>query len=908
MSPNQRNLPTRPGAIKLLLNAWTHQDLAALYNPDMEVQVNVARDNGQKTESGYKGKGWMTWTDGDQTWFPFRIPKNAATEPTYEEKYMTYSLSDHAEGIGMTGWDWKNRLSRWVAFDFDAIAGHSDVHGKKCSEDDLRKIQDLVSQIPWVTVRKSTSGSGLHLYVFLNGVETANHNEHAALARAILGIMSGVVGFDFSAKVDVCGGNMWVWHRKMQGTPGLELIKQGCTLESVPPNWKEHVKVVSGSARKTKPNQITDEKEEDLFDSLTTQRAEVKLDSEHRKLFEQLSTQGALWSWDADRRMLVTHTYELKLAHDALKMRGSFETIAEGKERGQDINCFCFPMRNGSWTVRRFSRGVAEHSSWTQDGQGWSRAYLNKDPDFETAAKTKGGQPDTGGFYFAKSPAAVSALESLGATDTELPHKFDQRHATLKKTRNGNQIQICIPKDRKDDDSYDGWIPKNKEWRKIIEIPDPGPVEPEIGNHDEVVRHMITHQDSDAGWVINANGKWNTEPQSNIALALKGLGYPTKDAQVLQGRAVLEPWMLVNEPFQPEYPGGRTWNRSSARLKFTPSFGKDDLEYPTWQSVLDHVGASLDAAVGNNAWCKNNHILTGADYLKCWIASLFQYPKEPLPYLFLYGEQNIGKSSLHEALQILITESGVVRADNALTSGVGFNGELAGAVLCVIEEMDLRKKNAQVANSRIKDWTTARTLQIHQKHRTPFTVVNTSHWIQVANDRNYCPVFPGDTRMVFIEVKALPKDKIVPKRELIERLTSEASDFLAAVLTLEIPKSPDRLNIPVIETNQKSAAQESNLSPVETFIVDELRECMGSTILFSVVYDRYKAWMEENFMSDQCLGKVHFRQDISAKLVTGVSVDGNRYIANCKLKGSDVKPTEAISAKNGRLYVGDEEI
>lgn len=869
----------------------------------MEVQVNVARDSGQRTESGYKGKGWMTWTDGDQTWFPFRIPKNAATDPVYEEKYMTYSLTDHAEGIGMTGWDWKNRLSRWVAFDFDAIAGHSDVHGKKCSDEDLRKIQDLVSEIPWVTVRKSTSGSGLHLYVFLNGVPTENHNEHAALARAILGIMSGVVGFDFSTKVDVCGGNMWVWHRKMKNTDGLTLIKQGVPLESVPPNWRDHVKVVSGSARKTKPNQITDEKEEDLFDSLTTQRAEVKLDVEHRKLFDQLTTQGALWSWDADRRMLVTHTYELKLASEALKMKGGFNTIAEGKERGQDINCFCFPMRNGAWTVRRFSRGVAEHESWTQDGQGWSRAYLNKDPDFETAARTKGGQLDTGGFYFSKSPAAIETLKSLGATDTELPHKFDQRQAILKKTRQGNQLQLCIPKDRKDDDSYDGWVPKNKEWRKIIEIPDPGPVEPEIGNHDELIRHLITRQDDDAGWVINANGKWNTEPASNIALALKGLGYPAKDAQVLQGRAVLEPWVLVNEPFQPEYPGGRTWNRTSARLRYAPSFGKDDLVYPTWQSVLDHVGASLDGAVSNHEWCKSNHILTGADYLKCWIASLFQYPKEPLPYLFLYGEQNIGKSSLHEALQLLISENGVVRAENALTSGVGFNGELSGAVLCVIEEMDLRKKNAHAANAKIKDWTTARTLQIHQKHRTPFTVINTTHWIQVANDRNYCPVFPGDTRMVFIEVKALPPEKLIPKRDLIELLTSEAPDFLAAVLTLEIPRSPDRLNIPVIETNQKSAAQENNLTPVENFIIDALRPCEGNLILFDDVYLKYKEWMDENFMAEQTLSKVHFRQELNHTATTGMDQEGTRYLANYKFKGTNTPAKQAIVAISGKLFL-----
>ena len=59
-------------------------------------------------------------------------------------------------------------------------------------------------EIPWVTVRKSTGGNGIHLYVFLPDVPTANHTEHAALARAVLGQMSALVGFDFKAKVDAC--------------------------------------------------------------------------------------------------------------------------------------------------------------------------------------------------------------------------------------------------------------------------------------------------------------------------------------------------------------------------------------------------------------------------------------------------------------------------------------------------------------------------------------------------------------------------------------------------------------------------------------------------------------------------------------------------------------------------------
>ena len=75
-------------------------------------------------------------------------------------------------------------------------------------------------------VRRSTGGNGIHLYVYFDeaGVPTANHTEHAALGRCILGMMSGQINFDFASQIDCCGGVMWVWHRKMsaenEGLPG----------------------------------------------------------------------------------------------------------------------------------------------------------------------------------------------------------------------------------------------------------------------------------------------------------------------------------------------------------------------------------------------------------------------------------------------------------------------------------------------------------------------------------------------------------------------------------------------------------------------------------------------------------------------------------------------------------------
>ena len=89
----------------------------------------------------------------------------------------------------MTGWDWQNRCSRWVAFDFDALTAHA--KGVGITDDDLEKVKQAAMQLPYVEVRKSTGGGGIHLYVYFDsGIPCENHTVHAALARCILGMMS----------------------------------------------------------------------------------------------------------------------------------------------------------------------------------------------------------------------------------------------------------------------------------------------------------------------------------------------------------------------------------------------------------------------------------------------------------------------------------------------------------------------------------------------------------------------------------------------------------------------------------------------------------------------------------------------------------------------------------------------
>ena len=215
------------------------------------------------------------------------------------------------------------------------------------------------------------------------------------------------------------------------------------------------------------------------------------------------------------------------------------------------------------------------------------------------------------------------------------------------------------------------------------------------------------------------------------------------------------------------------------------------------------------------SWAIENNVLTGRDYLLMWIASMVRQPFQALPYLFLYSlEQDTGKSSLHEALNLLFTK-GVAKADTALTSKGDFNGELDGAILCVVEEKNISLHRE--AYAKLKDWVCSLTMGIHKKHKQVFTTRNTCHWIHTANEKQACPIFPGDTRIISMYVPMF-EGKEIPKITLMERLKKEAPHFLVTLNRINLPEPYGRLFLPLVMTSSKSQLAEINRNPLEEFI------------------------------------------------------------------------------------------
>lgn len=853
-------MPTKTEAIKRFLTAKARPDFADMYGAQMEVQVMVGQDAGERVDGEYEGHRWSGWSDGIYTWKAFRIPFKANTVPEYRDSEIKWDLAAHAEAIGMTGWDWVNRKSRWVAFDFDAIMGHAEAHTAKLTDEQLAEVRDTAIKIPWVTVRQSTSGNGLHLYVFVNGIDTQNHTEHQALGRAILGKMSAETGYDFDAKVDNCGGNIWVWHRKFDKAggvngPGLKLIKQGVPLIDVPPNWRDHIKVASGKSRVSIPSFIADEctpEEMEKFLEMCGTLPAVQLDDDHRKLIkwveENRSAHHDAW-WEADQHMFVAHTLDLKRAHEALGLKGIFDTKTSDSS---SQNCYMFPMRQGGWVVRRHSQGVQESESWTQDASGWTRCQYNRDPDLGTAAKFKGGtENEKGAYVFREAEVAVQAAASLGA-HVQIPPWITARPAQLRPhPKDGRLIFEIEWSDKDDANKMAGWTKtkSTKMWQQVLNVKADAKNDTEVKSYEDIVRHLITEDGAkDAGWVVRSGQAWCEERMEHVKGVLATLNVPNAEIPKIIGNSVLQKWVIVNRPFQPEYPGNRLWNRNAVQFAFAPAPDLENIYFNQWTKVLDHCGSGLDGTILAHPWCQANGIKKGGEYLKLWIAWMFQHPLEQLPYLFFYGPEGSGKSIFHEAISLLLTK-GVARADAALISQSGFNGELLGKILCVIEETDLRQGKGAALN-RIKDWVTAKDAPIHRKNGTPYEVPNSWHWCQTANDYGYCPVWPGDTRITMIFVRELPKAEKINKSDLLATLRKQAPDFLAHLMHIDLPKPDDRLNIPVITTEEKKQAQAANRTLIEEFLEECTFKVDGQMIKLGELYERFQGWMPPGEVQD----------------------------------------------------------
>ena len=840
--------PTAHEQIQLFLNDHHisySQTLVKAWHPDLETQVNVSAKGGKPVD----GKR-NTYGNGFYEWWNIRIPRQADSEPMWEDRPLNWPLMDHVEAIGTTWWNWKRRRSERVAFDFDLITQHAP--GVGVTQQQLEEIKQRLFEIPYVGIRRSTSGGGLHVFIHFagEGIPTENHSIHAALGRCGIGMMSTDAGFDFQSPVDQIGGNMWIYHRlkQMEEKRSFEVLKEPeCQLSEsdLPANWRDHADVIKGKRRKIRVHGIPD-REYDDFEALASGRKVIQLDEQHRATIDALQQTGYSTVWNSDLHLLQTHTCAFRALYkdgerrQKLDLQGLFATNSPGSDPAT-FNVFAFPKTQGAWEAFRFGKGVVEHPMWKQDGVDWTRLTINRRPTLGQAAKYHGGVESKRGFSFKRAENAQQTLEALGSNEDIEPSLFD-KPAELLPNSDGRTTVKVRHKVKHADDVADTWAVKTSHLEKILDLAhdasnskDREDVSLSIEELDDEFRNVRTPDNTlYANRVRIADGSWYDLSKSNCVNALMAKGMDKQTAELAIGQAFLNPWTHANIPFGPEYPGNRQWNLDAAQFRFKPATLQEGQspEHATWDMIFHHLGAPLDEAIKESELFRDIGIHSGYDYLFNWGLCSFRDPFEPNAYLFFCSpEENTGKSIYHEALGMLLTK-GYVLADRTLTDKSEFNGELAGAILCAVEEKNLSK----FANSfeRLKKWVTSPWLDIRKMRMDTFQIRNTTHWVQCANDASFCPVFRGDTRMTVINVS--PLESPIPKKELLQRLEAEAPMFMRTLLDAELPPIVDRLRLPVVETAFKKDLQSLNRDALSEFVEEHCYYVPGKTIRFKEFY------------------------------------------------------------------------
>ena len=580
-------------------------------------------------------------------------------------------------------------------------------------------------------------------------------------------------------------------------------------------------------------------------------------------------------------------------------------------------NCFCFPCQGGSFKVIRFGNKAVEDPSWCKDTKGWTYCYFNRKLDLLFASKAYGGLEDDssgGGYLFSDARVALEAVKAIGS-GFAIPDELLEFPTKLKTHKDGRVIvEVQIPKSKQANLELEkkGWYPKGNKASQVLNVLatplefDTEKQTLDLSDIDGSIRSLLTSNYEEAGWALfdSENNHWARRSKDNIKSALRARGYDKEKTEEALGICVDHSWILVNIPFAPELPGNRQWNVDAAQFRYQPVPYIEDNppKHPHWDLVLEHCGQDLDESIKTNEWARKNGVRNGKEYLQCWVASMLRYPFEPLPYLFLFGPQNSGKSILHEAISLLIAaQKGVIHAERALTSPGDFNGELANAILCVVEETDLSVSSSAVYN-KIKDWVTSLTISIHAKRLQVYSQRNTTHWMQMANGRSACPVFPGDTRITMMYVP-LP-DKEIPKNRLISALEDEAPQFMATLLSLRLPEPEHRLRIPVIITSNKEQAEDSNRDALEQFISEEFFYAPGQCVNFNEFFEQFQATL--NRQEREYWNRRKVQQGIPQCFVVGRYSANKLCIGNISATKPDGAPSIKFSVKDQKLTLGQD--
>ena len=245
---------------------------------------------------------------------------------------------------------------------------------------------------------------------------------------------------------------------------------------------------------------------------------------------------------------------------------------------------------------------------------------------------------------------------------------------------------------------------------------------------------------------------------------------------------------------------------------------------------------------------------------------------------------------------------GCVPADRALTSTSDFNGELANCILAIVEEKDISK--AKGALNKIKEWVTGLNISIRKMRTDSYVQPNTTHWVQCADRRENCPVFPGDTRITVIHVPDLLPDQEIAKEKLLALLTEEGPQFMYSLMNIELPEATGRLRIPIVINESKKRSQDDNRNALEEFIDDCCFEAPGVLTKFRDFFDKFYSSLTTNEQGEW--DKPRVMKGLPQRFATGIGHGNQKMVANISLEPVTPSPSAKYLIHNGTEFVPQE--
>lgn len=779
-----------------------------------EFQVLASPEGGEPVD----GKR-NTWTDGYEEWRHIRVPHKADTDPTYTDRELEWNLSKRALAIGFTGWDWVNKQSLDVGFDIDSLTNHAE--GVGLSDEDLAIVREKLRELPYVTIKRSTSGNGLHAVVALeDGVETANHNEHAAVARAIMGVMSTECNFDFTSAVDCCGQVLWCW-KSDQAENAFEVIKEAerkFKVSELPANWKANLEVLTRERGKVKLDGV-DGEDENIFAQFANGQRRVELSDTHKSHLKTLAGYGSVVTWVADHHLVQGHTAMFKRLHTEQGLKGIFETVSQGNDLSTP-NVFAIPAENDSWVVVRFGRSVREKSTWKVNKNGWVTCKLNVDPTFGQAMEHAGGQPlgsDTG-YAYPTVTLAMAAMQKFGVETPDTPFPLSERECSVFMDKNNN---IIVQADKEKSDKggpFSGWNTQMKKtkWSRLFRTN----LQAEEEKHD---LESVAIRASFPGAPPRYLDPESLNPITEVELSgrLQILGVDKKDVIEAKGQFSYLGRDIVTEPWAGKYPRPRAINPYGSKLDYPVTIANGD-DYSAYDSILKHHGAGLDPLVKASNMCKEIGISDGKEYLIEWIRTGFRNPSQRSPGLCIYSRhQNNGKSTLQRALSIC-SDSGCVNAEIVLMEK--FNKLICGIPFPYFEDFSTKKLDG--ARDFFNRLIESPTLTHREHHSDARPIPNFSRPLFSTNKLNYLQLYVGDTRWSCYELPKL--ETSVPWPTLKKELHQQASAFLHFIFSEPLRDPVDRLSPPPLESELKQRMVRAT-NPIGEIVDHVICEYIGET-------------------------------------------------------------------------------